>query len=130
MRVGVTLDVAAASLGVTPATLAEWQRLGAEHPHTLAGELLAEAARAEALCHAALVSAVYRAAAVQGDWRAAAWLLERTVPEDYGPQSLRAHDQGAEGADVIPPDVAEAAILDAARRIMEERRGRATTAAE
>lgn len=83
IRAGTTIDVAAAAVGVSRASIYSWLKQGEKaRKGTYARELREAVERARAESESVLVARIGQAAA-KGSWQAAAWLLERRFPERW-----------------------------------------------
>jgi hypothetical protein len=109
IRVGGTVEVAAAVAGVSERTFYAWMVRGdpsrtskRDAPHR-AFRAAVERARAE---RQATLVAVLTQSAHKGSWRAAAWLLEREFPEQW------AGDRASSGALTGRPPDDEDVIVD------------------
>lgn len=105
IRVGNTVEIAAAAAGISRSTFFAWmdrgKKSGASNaPYREFREAVGQA-RAEA--EAVLVGRVSKAAA-NGSWSAAAWLLERRAPERWGKPGERVNDEANDEAEAEFPD--------------------------
>lgn len=87
---------ACAGVGLNRRTYYRWLQLGHEKPDGPYGEFerrvrLAEAEREENLVEM-IADAAKGKGDEPGDWRAAAWMLERMLPEKYGPHATIRHE--------------------------------------
>ncbi|MEI7521444.1 MAG: hypothetical protein WCK40_08875 [Thermoleophilia bacterium] len=88
LREGATRSSAFASIGIAPATGAEWIRRGEDRDDRPGGDLYATFAAqvrgAEADHERRMLALIDHAAtASPADWRAAAWILERRYPNRW-----------------------------------------------
>lgn len=115
IKVGVTVEVAAETVGISPETFYDWMRRGelkgSREAKYRKFRAAVEQARAEA--EATLVTRVAKAAS-NGSWQAAAWLLERRSPERWAKIKERPNglddDEAAEAkspAEAIRDELAE-----------------------
>ncbi|QLG11749.1 hypothetical protein HLB42_21595 (plasmid) [Deinococcus sp. D7000] len=79
VRLGLTYDVAAASVGITRQTFSEWKRRGREEPESIYADFLADLAQAEAQGEVIHLHSVSRAGP-----DGAKWILAARHPERYG----------------------------------------------
>lgn len=102
MRLGAGVEQAAAYAGVTRQSLYNWLRSKGKQYQVLQREVeLAKGSRAVGWLTAIQVKAN---SGDRDSWKAAAWLLERTLPEQFGPRGQLALSRGA---DAPGPNVAE-----------------------
>jgi hypothetical protein len=103
---GLRLSSAVAAEGIAPRTLIHWQQWGDEGREPYRGFLDA-VARSRAVFEQAMLDQIRlqakpTQAGEESDWKARAWLLERVMPEQYGPsQQLIVKAQEAAATDVL-----------------------------
>lgn len=85
---GITIEVAARAVGITPASYYLWMKEGeADHKEgkqTVKSEFFEAVFKATSLSEIFLVQIIQKQA--PSDWRAASWLLERRFPDRYAAQ--------------------------------------------
>jgi hypothetical protein len=95
LRVGNTVEIAAAAAGISPETFYDWmrrgERKGSREKKYRDFKAAVEQARAEA--ETTLVTRIAKAAA-NGSWQAAGWLLERRSPERWAKPTERRNGTG------------------------------------
>lgn len=102
MKLGAGVEQAAAYAGVTRQSLYNWLKSTGKQYKVLQREVeLAKGGRAVGWLQAIQLKAN---SADKDAWKAAAWLLERTLPEQFGPKGQLALSRGQ---DSQQPDVAE-----------------------
>ena len=101
MRLGASVEQAAAYAGITRQTLYNWLASTSTHYRALQHEVeVAKGSRAVGWLQALQLKAN---SADRDAWKAAAWLLERTLPDQFGPKGQVSLSRGADAQ----PDVAE-----------------------
>ena len=101
MKLGASVEQAAAYAGITRATLYNWLNSSSTHYRALQREVeVAKGGRAVGWLHALQLKA---SSTDRDAWKAAAWLLERTLPDQFGPKGQVALSRGADAH----PNVAE-----------------------
>ena len=101
MRLGASVEQAAAYAGITRQTLYNWLASTSTHYKALQHEVeVAKGSRAVGWLQALQLKAK---SADRDAWKAAAWLLERTLPDQFGPRGQVALSRGVDAL----PDVAE-----------------------
>jgi hypothetical protein len=97
MKMGVDLDIAVHSVGLSLSEVYEWLERGKIEESKIAAGMKAERAEAKHLAfwkeikqaRALSIAAVQMTirGAMTDDWKAAAWWLEKNMPEKYGKQA-------------------------------------------
>ena len=101
MKLGAGVEQAAAYAGVTRQSLYNWLKSKSKQYQALQHEVeLAKGSRAIGWLQAIQLKAT---SADKDGWKAAAWLLERTLPDQFGPRGQLALTRGQD----TQPDVAE-----------------------
>lgn len=119
MRAGVGAGRAAEIEGISAETMRLWRRKGEADPDGPYGRIAFEAMRCMAQFQGAAERCVNKAVQ-EGDVKAAQWLLERRVPDEYGPkQSVTVDGSAVIGAAKFDMDE----ITDAIREMRARKRG-------
>ena len=125
---GCTYGAAAEMHGVPEGSFYRWMAHGRDDDEAGKAspyrEFRESVTRACARSEAALLAEIRKLCREKGDARTLLDLLGRRFPERWGRPDLRVELTGKDGEALIPPEVAERAIAEAATRIAERKAGR------